>query len=143
MHSSSYIGMYIVHTFTQMLIHVWTRTLYRHRDFCAASQQHCISHQARSALRRRLVSAGPGASPSEQPSSWYQSFQLTDHPSAAYHAQTATATAWYNQTTDYTMQIHCIYVYIQCIYMYIHCTWVPHIVCIYHYCFCQCIQPWT
>ncbi len=33
-----------------------------------------------------------GASPSEQPSSWHQSFQLTDHPGAAYHAQTATAT---------------------------------------------------
>jgi len=33
-----------------------------------------------------------GAAPSELPSSWHQSFQSTDHPGAACHAQTATAT---------------------------------------------------
>ncbi len=27
--------------------------------------------------------------------------------------------------------------FIQFIYMYIHCTWVPPIVCIYHYCVCH------
>ena len=41
------------------------------------------------------------------------------------------------------MYVHCIYVYIQCIYMYIRCTWVPHIVCIYHYCVCYCILACT
>ncbi len=33
-----------------------------------------------------------GAAPSELPSSWHQPFQSTDHPGAACHAQTATAT---------------------------------------------------
>jgi hypothetical protein len=33
-----------------------------------------------------------GAAPSELPSSWHQSFQSTDHPGAACHTQTATAT---------------------------------------------------
>jgi hypothetical protein len=33
-----------------------------------------------------------GAAPSEQPFSWHQSFQSKDHPGAACHAQTATAT---------------------------------------------------
>ena len=33
-----------------------------------------------------------GAAPSELPPSWHQSFQLTDHPGAACHAQIATAT---------------------------------------------------
>ncbi len=23
-----------------------------------------------------------------------------------------------------------------------HCTWVPHIVCIYHYCTCHCMLSW-
>ena len=44
------------------------------------------------------------------------------------------------------MYVYCIYVYIQCIYimmMYIHCTWVPHIVCIYHYCVCHCMLACT
>jgi hypothetical protein len=31
-----------------------------------------------------------GAAPSELPPSWHQSFQLTDHPGAACHAQIAT-----------------------------------------------------
>ncbi len=36
-----------------------------------------------------------------------------------------------------------ILVYIKCIYKYIHCTWVPRIVCIYHYCICHCILSCT
>ncbi len=27
--------------------------------------------------------------------------------------------------------------------LYIHCTWVPHIVCIYHYCICHCVLACT
>ncbi len=47
--------MYIVQTFAWMLIYVWTQ--YWH--VCIAPQPHFISHQARSALQHRRVSAPP------------------------------------------------------------------------------------
>jgi hypothetical protein len=41
-----------------------------------------------------------------------------------------------------TGKIHGIYVYMQCIHMYIHCTWLPCILCMYHYwhySICHCV----
>ncbi len=41
------------------------------------------------------------------------------------------------------ISITCTYCVIVCIYMCIHCTWVPRIVCIYHYGICHCILACT
>ena len=38
---------------------------------------------------------------------------------------------------------HCIDMYIRCIDMYIRCTWVPRIVCMYHYGICHCVLACT
>ena len=50
-----------------------------------------------------------GAAPSEQPSSWHQSFQSTDHPGAACHTQTATATG-----SPHTLCCHASHPLLQC-----------------------------
>ena len=42
-----------------------------------------------------------------------------------------------------TMYIHCIYMFIWCIYLYTHCTWVLHIISIYHYGICHCLNVCT
>ncbi len=57
--------------------------LHNHTSFPIRPDQPCDAGESQ--LRA-------GAAPSEQPSSWHQSFQLTDHPGVACLAQTATAT---------------------------------------------------
>ena len=57
--------------------------LHNHTSFPIRPDQPCDAGESQ--LRA-------GAAPSEQPPSLHQSFQLTDHPGVACHAQTATAT---------------------------------------------------
>ena len=109
--------------------------LHNHTSFPIRPDQPCDAGESQ--LRA-------GASPSEQPPSCHQSFQLTDHPGVACHVQTATATGLpHTHCCHACHQLHCIYMYIQCIYMYIRCTWVPRIVCMYHYGICQCVLACT
>ncbi len=63
---------------TDTCVHV-----HNHTSFPIKPDQPCDAGESQ--LRAR-------AAPSEQQPSWHQSFQVTDHPGAACHVQTATAT---------------------------------------------------
>ncbi len=97
------ICMYIVHTFTWFYIFVCILYIHVHKcsymfGHCTYTSVHVHNHTSfsikpyqpcDSCCKSQLLA---GATPSELPSSWHQSFQSTDHPGAACHAQTATAT---------------------------------------------------
>ncbi len=97
-----YICMYIVHT--RAWINIFVCTWYIHVYNCkymyvrstdTSVQLH--NHNSLSIRPYQPCDAGEsqlraGSAPSEQPPSCHQSSQLTDHPGAACHVQTATAT---------------------------------------------------
>ncbi len=88
MFMNTYICMYIIHTHEYMLIFMWTL----HMHVGAASTTLHFPSGPISLATQASVNTVQEQLLFEQPPSWHQSFQLTDHPGVACHAQTAADT---------------------------------------------------
>ncbi len=80
-----------------------------------------------------------GATPSEQQPSWHQSFQRTDHPGVACHAQTATATGSHHTSVElfppcwdnWLKHVCTLHVRVQSVYIYVHTLYMGTTYCMH------------